>query len=153
MDTDTLLGQFAKRVQHWSDFFGLTTADMQFAVAYRTDVEREAPVVTYQRKITTFTLGPKALEWNDKNTDIVAFTCVFTVFVTVVNGYGLASFTGEKYKDSDEYERSNKRYVELRHRLLRIMQVFVWPIIASGQADAMVAELNEEWDDEAAGSD
>ena len=131
MDTDTLLANFAKRVQYWNDFFGMTTADMQFAVAYSTVMEQEAPSVTYKTKITTFTLGPKAVLWDEKKTDLVAFTSVFAVFTTVVNGYGIAAFAGDKYKGSDAYKENNERYTRLRMRLLRIMQTFVWPIIAS----------------------
>ena len=153
MDADTLLANFAKRVQYWNDFFGMTTADMQFAVAYSTVMEQEAPFVTYKTKITTFTLGPKAVLWDEKKTDLVAFTSVFAVFTTVVNGYGIAAFAGDKFKDSDSYKENNERYTRLRMRLLRIMQTFVWPIIASGQGDEQLKELMEKLENETAGSD
>ena len=153
MDTDTLLEQFAKRVQYWNDFFGMTASDMQFAVAYREDLEKETPAVTYQHKITTLTIGPKALEWEDREMDLTAFTCVFTVFTTVVNGYGLAHFHGDMYRDSDTYKEFTARYTALRLRLLRIAQLFVWPVVASGQGDENIAELVRRVDDETTGSD
>lgn len=153
MNADIMLDGFARRVQYWNNFFGMTTADMQFAVAYSPVVEQEAPSVTYKTKITTFTLGPKAVLWDEKKTDLVAFTSVFAVFTTVLNGYGLVAFYGDKYKDSDEYKENNERYTRLRMRLLRIMQTFVWPIIASGQGDEQLKELMKELDSETAGSD
>ena len=153
MDADTLLANFAKRVQYWNDFFGMTTADMQFAVAYRADLQSEAPSTTYDRRITTFTLGPKSFAWDEKKTDLIAFTSVFAVFTTVVNGYGIAAFSGDKFKDSDSYKETNERYKKLRYRLLLMAQLFVWPIAASGQADAQIAELMRSDADETTGSD
>lgn len=144
MDT-TALNNFTNRLDHWTEFFGITQDVLGYRVVFDSESCDVDSACVFTDDSVVITVSSEFLECDDDKKELMAFALAATMVSYAISSASIDGFSARLAENAEEEERYASVVKCLNKRIVAILSVAVFPVMKHNEVyDKFMQEINKQ---------